>query len=543
MPDVRKMKTDRENPSKDRYRQLRRLPWSRLWEEEVPAFDRADPLSRVSNVGLVRAVGVVFSESGDPSQVAAVTDWLVALLRDPQEKIRRYAMAALPKIGAGRDAEKEVLNLLRHTSLEREKKFLGRTLDKIGGAATLENIHTLGDASPQTAQKVRASLARESSLGVVELDHRVEDWSGLCIHLRGRRGLESFVKNEATRCLSTREKFRAYIGAPGLVVLEPLAPFTLADIFLLRSFGTLGIVIGTTGHAGGSPLLEEIAAAIACPRTQSLLGHLTRGQVRYRIDFVSKGHQRGAVRQIATRAYALCPQILNDPLHALWAVDIHPTGHSFSVELRPRLLPDPRFSYRRGDVPAASHPPLAACMALLAGSSGNDIVWDPFCGSGLELIERARLGGVERIYGSDRSAEALSITLSNLEAAQLSAKATLMGCDFREFAAKQGLQPGSLTQIITNPPMGRRVPIDNIKGLITDLFLTAAKLLRPGGRLVFANPLFLPCPDPRLSLQTSREVDFGGFTCRLESYIRIRDGSQAVVNEQAIRRAPWSASR
>ena len=537
------MKPERENAAKDRYRQLRQLPWSRLWEEEVPAFNLAEPTARLANVGLVRAVGVVFSESGKTSQKGAVAEWLRALLRDPQEKIRRYAMAALPKIGAGHDEEMEILHLLRNTSLEREKKFLGRTLDKIGGAATLEVIHELGDVSPQTAQKVRAGLARAASLGVVDLEWRVEAWNGLRIHLRGRRGLEYFIKDEATRCLSTRDKFRACVGAPGLVVLEPLAPFTLADIYRLRSFGTLGLVLGTTAHAEGERLNEAIAAAIASPRTQNLLEHLTRGPIRYRLDFVSKGHQRGTVREIATRAYALCPSILNDPLHALWAVDIHPAGRSLSVELRPRLLPDPRFAYRLGDVPAASHPPLAACMALLAGNSGEDIVWDPFCGSGLELIERARLGGVKQIYGSDWSAEALSIALANLESAQLADGATLSCCDFRDFAAKEGLKPGSLTQILTNPPMGRRVPIANIKGLLTDLFLIAAKLLRPGGRLVFANPLFLSSPDARLALQSSREVDFGGFTCRLESYIRIREGSLETVSEQAIRREPWSASR
>ena len=85
----------------------------------------------------------------------------------------------------------------------------------------------------------------------------------------------------------------------------------------------------------------------------------------------------------------------------------------------PKLAPDPRFSYRQKDVPAASHPPLAASLARLGGCKNEDIVWDPFCGSGLELIERGLLGGSPVIFGSDLSAEAIEITKKNFAAANI----------------------------------------------------------------------------------------------------------------------------
>ena len=78
--------------------------------------------------------------------------------------------------------------------------------------------------------------------------------------------------------------------------------------------------------------------------------------------------------------------------------------------------------------------------------------------------------------------------------------------------------------------MGTRMPIGgfvmmrvalsgpNLRGLIEDLFATAATVLRPGGRLVFANPLRLENRQPSLRLQSRETVDFGGFDCRLESY-------------------------
>jgi len=66
--------------------------------------------------------------------------------------------------------------------------------------------------------------------------------------------------------------------------------------------------------------------------------------------------------------------------------------------------------------------------------------------------------------------------------------------------------------------MGRRVPIADLRGLMEDLFAVAATVLRPGGRLVLANPLFMETPHPPLQLRFRQAVDFGGFDCRLEMY-------------------------
>jgi tRNA G10 N-methylase Trm11 len=227
------------------------------------------------------------------------------------------------------------------------------------------------------------------------------------------------------------------------------------------------------------------------------------------------------VRLVANRAYALCPDILNDARVAPWSVAIHSVEHGYSVELSPRLVPDPRFSYRQKDVPAASHPPLAACMARLGGRVENEIVWDPFCGSGLELIERALLGGVLQLHGTDRSAEAVGIARGNFEAAKIPAvQARFVCCDFREY---EGLKENAATLIVTNPPMGKRVPIPNLHGLIMDLFSVAAKVLRPGGRLVFANPVHIENPHRALKLQSRQVIDLGGFDCRLECYRKVEE--------------------
>lgn len=516
------MKTGETNPTKELYRQLRNLSCERLWADEMPKFDRATPQERIDRVALVRAVGVVFSESGTMDQRDAVRPWLQRLLRDPHEKIRRYAMAALPKIGAGRSEEAELLSLLRTTAVEREKKFLGQTLEKIGGAATLEEIKK-GAAGllPQTEQKVKASLARNESPSAVRMNRQLSDFAGVQIHLRGRRGLEQIVREEVEGSGGTKGKFRVNEVSSGLVAMTPVAPFTLADIYALRCFGTVGFVLGSVENSDEAKAVEALAGTITSPLSRRIFKTFTEGSIRYRLEFVSQGHQRGAVRLVTNRAYALCPEILNDPRRAPWIVAIHPTARGSLVELSPKLTPDPRFAYRQHDVPAASHPPLAACMARLAGRVENEIVWDPFCGSGLELVERSLLGGVRSIFGTDLSAEAVAISQDNFSAANLkSIQAKFTCCDFRDFAKGAGLGPNSATLIITNPPMGKRVPIANLPQLFADLFSVAATVLKPGGRLVFANPFQMESPNSSLKLQSRQMVDFRGFDCHLEKYVK-----------------------
>lgn len=514
------MKSGKINPDKELYNQLRRLQWPKLWKEEVPVFDKASPAERLKNVALIRAVGVVFSESGTPEDKDSVRLWLLRLLNDPSEKIRRYAMTALPKIGAGQDAEKALLSLLQTSDGEREKKHLSKTLDKIGGAATLETMRSgVGGLLPQTVQKIKAGIVRDSSPGTFRMEKVLSGFKNLRIHLRGRSGLESFVREEVKECARTRGKFRIQEVHSGLVVLTPVAPFSLADIYSLRCFGTAGFVPGSVPVTNESRFIELMTSVIASPLSLHILKTFTEGTIRYRLDFVAKGHQRGRVRLLADRVYAVCPEILNDARSALWAIDIHPAENGNSVELRPRMTPDPRFYFRRRDVPAASHPPMAACMARLAGRTENEVVWDPFCGSGLELIERTLLGGVRCVHATDRSSEAIAITRENFFAAKLNhVQARFTCCDFRDYERIAGLGAGSVSLIITNPPLGKRVPIHDLRGLIRDLFDAAARVLRPGGRLVFANPLPVKSPPPEFKLQFRETIDFGGFNCRLEMF-------------------------
>ena len=508
------------NTAKEHYEQLRGLPHRELWEREVPLFDQGDARQRLDRVAVIRAVGVAFSRFGTPEEKAMVRAWLVPLLRDPQEKIRRYAMAALPKLGAGASEEAALLEVLKASGQERERAHVARSLDKIGGSATLEALSGTDGVPRLTELKVRAAVARREEPSSLPANRVLADSRGVRVILRCRRGLEAFVREEVVQHLLPERCFRLAGGGPGWVELSPSRPFQLADLLGVRCFATIAFPLGTVPGASVDGAIDPLATRIVSPLSRRILSAFTEGSVRYRLDIVGRGHQRGAIRRLADRAYALCPEILNDAKLAPWSVDIRETGREIEVELRPRLYPDPRFSYREDDVAAASHPPLAAAMARLAGPWEGERVWDPFCGSGLELIERARLGGVSSLFGSDLSEAALAITRANLASAGFGELPAVLGAtDFREFA-RHVLERAAPSLIITNPPLGRRVRVPNLHGLFDDLFAVAARVLAPGGRLVLTNPFRLDRPPAGLRLEYRQPVDLGGFECRLEKYVR-----------------------
>lgn len=503
----------------DLYRRLRALSWERLWYKEVPRYNAAQSAERLAQVAVIRAVGAALSEGQGAGQRKEVRIWLIELLGDSAEKIRRYAMAAIPKVGADPEMEARLLELLKTSVLPREKAGLARALEKIGGQATLSAPDVMAALPQPTAQKVQARVVREQATDTHLWDNVFNPPRHLRIHLRCRQGLETILRAEIEETIACGARFRIADVKRGLVAITTSGAFSLKDLLILRCFHTLSFVLGTTTTPTGN--VEALAAVAGSPLTRRIMRAFAAGACRYRLEFASGGHHRSAIRQLAEGIHLKSPDLLNDSRQALWSIDIHPFRQGCSVELRPRLRPDPRFAYRLGDVPAASHPPLAACLARLAGRVEDDIVWDPFCGSGLELIERARLGGVRRLLGSDHDPQALAMARANLAAASLPPlEISLLQGDFREVGTRTSLNPGSVTLILTNPPMGRRVRVDNLHQLIADLFTVAEVVLQPGGRLVLANPLRQSPTSSRLILEQSIPADLGGFQARLERYVK-----------------------
>jgi tRNA G10 N-methylase Trm11 len=146
----------------------------------------------------------------------------------------------------------------------------------------------------------------------------------------------------------------------------------------------------------------------------------------------------------------------------------------------------------------------------------DDVVWDPFAGSGAELIERARLGAARELHGTDLDARALVAAKQNVARAQLS-HVTLQQADARTHRIS------GLTLVLTNPPMGRRVlRARGLSGVLCQVVRNVASQLARQGRMVWLSPFpdatARAAADAGLQVERLGPVDLGGFSAELQRF-------------------------
>lgn len=530
-------KDKQKHQQKEQFQAYRRLPAQELWARAQTIYPGASDETRQQEVALIRAVGVVIGDGVDDALKADARSWLVGLLRDPLETVRRYAITALPRLNTGQAEEKALLSLLESTSSEREKAAVVDALQKIGGDSTLRAI---GDASidgkPLIQQKITARQARETTGSRIRVDHVCRSATAVRVALRCREGMEQILEREVQASPELLAKFPRVSVAPGVVVLGGNRPFRLDDLYALRCFDTVNFPLGKLAtrksNQPNASLLETeedfdaAAEAVASPASLAYFEHFTEGPWRYRIHDDSRKRQSREVSQLAERVHAREPRLLNDTRQAPWTVHLRSDRKGARIELCPHAAADRRFAYRQGDVPAASHPPLAAALAYLARPKPSSVIWDPFCGSGTELIECAQRAAMEHngaafsgiAIGTDLAQEALTAAADNWRQAGLAPEQTAFHLsDFRQWRELPALSLRSVDCIVSNPPMGRRVPVGDLRVLMDELFVAAAELLKPGGCLVIANPVQMRTPEAfRRSFRA--QVDMGGFSAWIERH-------------------------
>jgi 23S rRNA G2445 N2-methylase RlmL len=124
-----------------------------------------------------------------------------------------------------------------------------------------------------------------------------------------------------------------------------------------------------------------------------------------------------------------------------------------------------------------------------------------------------------RLYGL--LSIAVAVAEANVRA--VAGKSTMPGpfhfatCDFREGPNRFRMRDLSL--MITNPPLGKRVPVADLRLLVDEVFRLANQLLRDEGRLVFINPLETRPKGGRLRLTGREKVDVGFAHFHLEKYV------------------------
>ena len=438
---------------------------------------------------LVRVVGRVAKDSGSDELRAALS----AFLSDREAKVRRNAAIALGKCG-GPGVEEALLTSWPESELPM-RRSLAEALGKVGGARSRELLTALETTDPELERLRRRALTMLSRTAehepcTIALEQRLPATTQVVLGCR--RGSSDLLCEEM-RARGLPEPRRVSPVELWLEWSGPLAP--LLSLRIAQS-----IALQAPLGPGESRVLRIIASLKG--EAGSWLRALTHGTPRFRLSWDAGGHRRLETWKVAEGLAG--SGLVNAPSQAPWEVRVEETR----LLLIPRGAPDSRFDYRVSLVPAASHPNLAAALARLAGAVADYVVWDPFVGSGLELVERARLGGYRSLHGSDVDPSALDAAEKNLRSAGV--RATLARADARHHA------PRGVTLILTNPPMGRRVARDGSLAPLLDAFVeNAARVLVPAGRLVWLSPL--PERTARLirelglALERRASIDMGGF--------------------------------
>jgi len=416
---------------------------------------------------------------------------LLALVEHENSRVRRAAATGLGKAG-GPGVEAALLAGFERADLP-ERRARVEALGKVGGEESRRFLGALSSDDAELERRRTRSLVMLSrsvgrELGTLELDRPLPSTARLV--LLCRRGLGAVLAEEA-RSSGLPEPLDSTASELALAWAGPLRP-----LLSLRVALEVGIEIPIAGAS-------ESRVLAALREVTPLLAVLGSGVPRFRLAW---GKQRARTFRIAE---ALDPCLLvNDPRGALWEARVE--ERRLLVVARPDV--DPRFEYRGRDVPAASHPSVAAALARVAGVRADDVVWDPFVGSGLELCERGLLGPFARLVGTDTSERALDAARVNLRRAGLGAE--LSCADATRFPAS------GVTLLITNPPMGRRVARGELAGLLARFVDHAARCLAPGARWVWLSPL--PVETARalsargLRVERRGAVDLGGFDAELQ---------------------------
>ena len=434
-----------------------------------------------------------------------LNELLLSLVRDEDLKTQLSAISALGRCKIA-GSEAVLLQLLEGHPRPEVNRTLLKSLAKLGASQVSEAIVNASEAAADRGLKkaqliLRREVSRKAAGGIaaaVPMDADQIVW------LSCRRGLESLLLEEAKAAGLTNLK----IVAEGLVVASGLG--NLQSLWQLRL--ALQFSLPLRLSADGMTFAQAFANQLSSQKTRSILRQLTLGPLRYRLNLPKL--TRAEIWTLAANITDQCPELINDPTKSVWEFGVRVIDTSSYLELIPKGWSDPRFSYRQTDVPAASHPTIAAALARVARVEPGDIVWDPFVGSGSELIECWRLAAPHKLYGTDLSEKALEAAKLNAQAAGIGEQLLLSHADCLDW---QGARP---TLIITNPPMGRRVSRGSLKDLFERLMPKLADQLAAGGRLVWLSPLpehtRIKLSELGLKLGYAQLVDLGGFDAELQ---------------------------
>jgi hypothetical protein len=331
--------------------------------------------------------------------------------------------------------------------------------------------------------------------------------------LRCRAGFEEILREELEERLGALGPVRVERG-----VVTFAGAFPLAALGAVRTASEIEAVL-PLAVAPRESAPAKLAAAVAetvAPWLRPLfaVSEASTALPRMRIAFARRdGRGRAEIFALAEALgkHGIVSDGRNAPVSLVFE---RSAAEGVAVAITLHALGESRFSYRVADVPAASHPTVAAALVRASRPQPDDVVWDPFCGSALELRERVEAGPYVSLHGTDRERRAIDAALANTVGVARISLVVEDACTAR---------PPKVTAIVTNPPLGRRVQdAEGITKLLVRFLAHAATVLAPGGRLVWLSPAPRATREAAaaagLRLRTARAVDLGGIAVELQIF-------------------------
>jgi predicted RNA methylase len=402
-----------------------------------------------------------------------------AVVEDAEPKVRQNAAVSLGKIGAP-----ETVGALA-AALEREevgwvRSSLILALGAVGGEAACAALQTVSPRDEREQEALRKALDRCLPRRQVVDWRREQPWK-LGVLLEVPPGLEEISLAEAAE-----RGFPAIASeGPGLLRCPPgLPPWELLP--------ALRCVYGLLLEAGeGPPLAFDAPAEDARALAGLIAGSAAlrawrdwltadEGVFRYRFS-LDRPLRRDRLRSVleVVREACLPLGLVDSPSNYDIELTVQTEAPATRLLIRPSFMKDTRFLYRQKDVGASIHPVVAACLARRVRSPRTAIVFDPTCGSGTLLIERALLDPKVRLIGQDISRTAVAAAKTNVKAARLAARIRILKGDATQLETWPRCD-----EVLANLPFGlrtRREEMD-LAQLYSALLAHLAVRLRPAGR-------------------------------------------------------------
>jgi 23S rRNA G2445 N2-methylase RlmL len=489
---------------------------------------------------IVEALGRIARKSrlvGNPNEL--LEEWLLERAEGGEGLVQLRAVEWLAKSPGHSLPVERVSNLLGSTrtrlTAKSDSAESNEDFDALS-AAKIRAASRLGIASPTTNRSNDESARIQRANQDADRIHRAQGARDGQHQIRSDQPLPSSVdlllhmpaglEEPLLRELNERQWQGTLVG-PGRVRLRAEG-LTFNEVMSCRLFNDFALIPSRRPLAAGQASSASWVDALGALLRELPLTALTDGTVRYRIGFSRNTQEQLPLPALVEKLGEYQPEWVNDSRGAEWKLEVHVAASGAPyLECYPATLDDSRFSYRAAMLPAASNPVVAACLAAIARDITGSLrrppphpvsVWDPFCGSGLELIEfciasQGRTIGV----GTDLDVEALEASRMNLKAVRAQRRKDqrdafrieLIHCDAGQYEPR-GQSPELL---LSNPPFGRRIANrTDVAALLTATLEHFARIASPQAWIVWLSPL------PELTRSVALKL---GFRSMYESAVNI----------------------